>query len=117
MSEIANASTQHVFRRHGEESVRTSSRDIEAAPPTCRVPTIADTVQLREIMTRDVVCAREDLGIDALVDIVASPRVGGVPVVDRDGMPIGMITNRDLVDDLLRTGRAPRAILEARQLM
>jgi CBS domain-containing protein len=117
MSEPTNASTQRVFRRHGEESVRTSSPDIEVSADTAGVPTIADTVQLREIMTRDVVCAREDLGVDALVEIVASHRIGCVPVVDRDGAPIGMITNRDLVDDLLRTGRAPRPILEARQLM
>jgi CBS domain-containing protein len=117
MREITNASTQHVFRRHGEESVRTSSSDIEVAPAR-RVPTIADTVQLHEIMARDVVCARDDLDVDALVELMASHRIGCVPIVDRDGAPIGMVTNRDLVDDLLRCrGDDAPAILEVRRLM
>jgi CBS domain-containing protein len=117
MSEITNASMQHVFRRLGEESLRTSSSDIEVAPAR-RVPTIADRVELREIMARDVVCARDDLDIDALVDLMTARRIGCVPIVDRDGAPIGMVTNRDLVDDLLRRrGDDAPAIFEARQLM
>ncbi|MEO8845496.1 MAG: CBS domain-containing protein [Kofleriaceae bacterium] len=59
-------------------------------------------------MSRDVVCARDDLDVDAVVELMVRRRIGCVPVVDRDGRPIGMVTKQDLVEQLLAS-RDPEA--------
>ncbi|HEU4727101.1 MAG TPA: CBS domain-containing protein [Kofleriaceae bacterium] len=68
---------------------------------TPRVPTIADRVPVSQIMSRDVVCAREDLNIEALLELIVQRHIGCVPVVDERGRPLGMITKFDLVEQLL----------------
>ena len=67
-------------------------------------PTIADRVPISEIMTREVVCARHDLRIDALVPVMVRNHIGCLPVVDERGRPVGMITKLDLVEQLDRAG-------------
>ena len=76
------------------------------------VPTIADRVPISEIMTRDVVCARHDLRIDALVPVMVRNHIGCVPVVDERGRPVGMITKLDLVEQLDRIDGGDRLIPE-----
>ena len=66
-----------------------------------RLPTIADLLPARRIMSRDVICAREDLEVEALMDLMMRRRIGCVPVVDDRGRPIGMVTKFDLVEQLL----------------
>ncbi len=112
-----NPSTQHVYRGRGEHTVRVPFSD-DVDPLETRVPTIADTVPASWIMSRDVVCARDDLDVDALVDLVVRRRIGCVPVVDRDGCPIGMVTKQDLVEQLLasKNPEVPPP-LSVRQLM
>ncbi len=112
-----NTSTQQVYRGHGEHSVHVPvAEDVDRED--MRVPTIADMVPASWIMTRDVVCARVDLDIDALVELVVRRRLGCVPVVDQDGCPIGMVTKQDLVEHLLdRNNLDVPTTLEVRQLM
>lgn len=110
-------STQHVYEGHGALSVRESSYD-DLAPAETRVPSIADTVPASWIMTRDVVCAHEDLDVESLVELMVRRHIGSVPIVDREGVPVGMVTKHDLVEQLL-AARDPDAqpVLVARQLM
>jgi len=112
-----NASTQYVFRGRGEHSVRVPICDA-ATPSEMRIPTIADAVPARWIMSRDVVCARDNLDVDALIDLMVHKRVGCVPIVDHDGCPIGMVTKQDLLE-LVIAAREPDAAtpLVTRQLM
>jgi CBS domain-containing protein len=92
--------TQHVFRGHGSHSVRVPicQTDGEGMP---QVPTIADLISVRQIMSREVVCAREDLDAGALIDLMMRRRIGCVPVVDERGRPIGMVTKTDVVEQQL----------------
>ncbi|HEX8108592.1 MAG TPA: CBS domain-containing protein [Kofleriaceae bacterium] len=91
--------TQHVFGR-GSETVRLPICEADAEG-MLQVPTIADLIPVRRIMTRDVVCAREDLDVGALLDLMVRRRIGCVPVVDDRGRPIGMVTKTDLVEHQL----------------
>jgi len=60
---------------------------------------VADRVAVREIMSRDLVCAQMDLEISAVVNLIGG-RVGCLPVVDERRHPIGIITKSDLVEQL-----------------
>lgn len=76
---------------------------------------VAEPTPLAQIMTRDVVCASEDLELAPLVELVTTRHIGSVPVVDRNGRAIGIVTKSDLVEILLpRTGLSP---LRARDVM
>lgn len=92
--------TQHVFRGRGSQTVRVPICESEAEG-LLQVPTIADLIPVRRIMSREVVCAREDLDVGALIDLMVRRRIGCVPVVDERGRPIGMITKTDLVEQQL----------------
>lgn len=74
--------------------------------------------RLRNIMSNDLICAYEDLEISALTRLVVDHRVGCIPIVDRQGRPVGMVTKTDLVDhlDALLRGAASRAMY-ARDIM
>lgn len=95
-----NASSCYIYKRGGEvEHVQRSGRPaFELDMPS--TPTIAGLVPVTAIMTRGVICARPDLPIGTVIDLVVNKYIGCVPVVDDDGRPIGMITKRDLVEPL-----------------
>lgn len=92
--------TQHVFRSRGSQTVRVPICETDGEG-LLQVPTIADLIPVRRIMSRDVVCAREDLDAGALIDLMVRRRIGCVPVVDERGRPIGMVTKTDLVEQQL----------------
>ena len=62
--------------------------------------TNADQVQLREVMSRDLICARQDLAIEAVISLMVKNHLGCIPVVDAQRHPIGMITKFDIVEQL-----------------
>lgn len=66
--------------------------------PIPRSPTIADKVPVTAIMTRDVVCARPDLSVDALKQLLVRNHIGCLPIVDDRGRPVGIVTKLDLVE-------------------
>jgi CBS domain-containing protein len=47
-------------------------------------------------MSRDVVCVRDDVGIETLQTLLFDRNIGGAPVVDREGYPVGVVTRSDL---------------------
>jgi CBS domain-containing protein len=109
----AKQAIQHVHRPHGQ-----TDRTLACPPPDpefARVPSIADLVPVTQIMTREISCARPDLEVDRLADLVVREHIGCVPIVNELGGPTGMVTKSDLVE-LLATSdaRAPRT---ARELM
>jgi CBS domain-containing protein len=71
----------------------------EIAAPR-RTRTIAGQVPLAQIMTGNVICARADLEIAAVVGLMMRHHVGCIPVVDGACRPVGMITKYDIVDQL-----------------
>jgi CBS domain-containing protein len=90
-------STQYIYRHHGEQSIRSALCE-PVEPPATRIATIADCVLATSIMSHDVVCARDDLQIDALIELMLGRRIGCIPVVDADGVPVGMVTKQDLIE-------------------
>jgi CBS domain-containing protein len=101
--------TQHVYRGHGNHSVRVPVCETHD-DDVVRVPTVADLVPARRIMSREVVCAREDLDVSALLDLMVRRHIGCVPVVDDRGRPIGMVTKFDVVEQQLASrGGTPLA--------
>lgn len=92
--------TQHVYRGGDNHSVRVPicEADREDLP---QIPTVADLIPVTRIMSREVVCAREDLDVGALLDLMVRRRIGCVPVVDERGRPIGMVTKTDVVEQQL----------------
>jgi len=99
-----SAPTQHVYRGRGSHSVRVPICEVDGEG-LLQVPTIADLVPVRRIMSRDVICAREDLDAAALTDLMVRRRIGCVPVVDDRGRPIGMVTKTDLIEQQLAAGQ------------
>lgn len=62
--------------------------------------TIADSVPVAAIMSRDVVCAYPDLAVDKLLEVMIGQRLGCMPIVDDRGCPVGMVTKLDVVEQL-----------------
>lgn len=60
--------------------------------------TISSVVTVRQIMSNEVVCARADLAIGAVVKLMIEQRLGCLPIVDARRRPIGIITKFDLVE-------------------
>lgn len=57
----------------------------------------ADTTQITEVMCRDVVTVRADLGVEALTKLFLDRQLSRAPVVDAAGHLIGMVSKTDLV--------------------
>jgi CBS domain-containing protein len=83
------------------------------APPRATLRRRVDTpttpgerTPVSEIMTRDVWCGREELDLPSLRRLLAERQVGGIPIVDDAGRPIGMVTTSDLSRHAESGGRA-----------
>lgn len=100
MEPTPTSPTQRIYRGHGEHSLRLPFCE-PPAPALPQVATIADIVPACRIMTRDVICAREDLDLDALMELMVRHRLGCVPIVDERGHPVGMVTKLDLLEQLV----------------
>jgi len=75
-------------------------------PPQDQLPqrrTLADCIPLHQIMQRDVICARPDLDVAAVTDLMIRHHVGCIPVVDERRHPIGVITKFDVVEQIHAT--------------
>lgn len=71
-----------------------------------RTRTIADTIPVTEIMARDIVCARADLSVEALTQLLVHNHIGCIPIVDDRGHPIGIVTKLDLVERTPKMAKA-----------
>lgn len=73
-------------------------------PPPLRLP--AEQVGLAQIMTRDVICVRDDVSAESLAALLIDLAITGAPVVDERGRPIGVVSRSDLVQlELAEEGR------------
>jgi CBS domain-containing protein len=74
--------------------------------PTRYKRTVADHVPLREVMRRELICARPDLELGKIAALMVDYHVGCVPIVDERRRPLGVITKFDLVEHLATASRA-----------
>jgi CBS domain-containing protein len=68
-----------------------------AEPTRHLAPTPGERTPVSTIMTTDVWCGRPELDLPSLRRLVATRQVGGIPIVDDAGRPIGMVTTGDLM--------------------
>ncbi|NJK81845.1 MAG: CBS domain-containing protein [Chloroflexaceae bacterium] len=54
-------------------------------------------MKAREIMTSNVVSVREDNSVEDAARLLARHRISGMPVVNRTGVLVGLITEHDLI--------------------
>jgi CBS domain-containing protein len=55
----------------------------------------------RDIMTKDVLTVSPETSISELAKTLENRKIGGLPVVDKDGHLVGIITQSDLVERTL----------------
>lgn len=67
-----------------------SLRDALGGPPDPGTP-------LADLMSRQVVCVTADTGLDELRSLLVESEIGGVPVVDERGRPIGIVSRADVL--------------------
>ena len=94
---------QHVYRDRGDPRDRVFE-STGAAPPLGGLPTPFAITPVAQIMSRDLICAHPALATEVLAELLVRDRIGCVPVVDKHGRPVGLITKRDLVEQLLAVG-------------
>ena len=65
--------------------------------PRVRVPTGAALTPITDVMSADLVCVQPSLDRQALTALLVDRGIGGAPVVDSCGRPIGVVSKSDLV--------------------
>ena len=56
------------------------------------------------LMTTQVLAVRPDVGLEALADLLLERGIGGAPVVDEAGRPVGVVSKTDLMRERLMAG-------------
>lgn len=96
----------------GEPADHVSCRSERSAMPASgsATGTLADRTPVSAVMTTRVLAVRPDVSLDALADIFLDRGIGGAPVVDEEGRPVGMVSKTDLVRERLVTGDTGEAV-------
>jgi CBS domain-containing protein len=68
------------------------------------------------VMTSDVFAVRPDVSLEALMDVLLERGIGGAPVVDEEGRPVGVVSKTDLLDQRFVAGDTGEAIAPGRQV-
>jgi CBS domain-containing protein len=71
----------------------------------CSIEPTPGPARVADIMTRDVQCVSPEVGARELVQLLATRGVTGLPVVDAEGRPVGIVSQSDVVR-ALATGEA-----------
>ena len=110
LEECATCASCEVVHTENQDRQYIQCRALANAPggggPTHADWELTDRVtrtEVVQVMNGSVVSVRSDLRVDALRSLLLERQIGGVPVVDTQGRPIGMVTKSDLL-----RGRVPR---------
>ncbi len=107
---------QHVYRDRGDPRDRVFE-GTSVPPPLGALSAPFARSPVAQIMSRDLVCAHPALATEVLAELLVRDRIGCVPVVDKHGRPVGLITKRDLVEQLLAVGPVGTDIPTTRSLL
>jgi CBS domain-containing protein len=77
---------------------------------------ITSRMLVREAMSSPVISVREDADVVDVAGTMKNNRVGAVIITNRQGKPVGIVTERDIVTRLVSEGRAPKAVI-AKEIM
>ena len=64
----------------------------------------ANEARIADVMTRDVICVRPDLSVEALTSLFLERGISGAPVVDAKDRPIGVVSKTDLLREQFEHG-------------
>lgn len=79
-----------------------------------RLPPAASGVPVTDAMARPVVTVDPEMGLLELMRLFVTAGIGGAPVVDASGKPIGVVSKTDLLRELYdQSGSATRASIDA----
>lgn len=67
-------------------------------------------MKVANLMTKDVSCCRTDEPLSAAAERMWTRDCGVLPVLDADGKPIGMVTDRDICMSTWMNGAPPQAL-------
>ncbi|MBU8895484.1 CBS domain-containing protein [Corallococcus sp. H22C18031201] len=67
-------------------------------------------MKVEDIMTRDPVTCMPDTSMRQAAQWMVEGDCGALPVVDSDGLPVGVITDRDITCRVVAQGRDPAAL-------
>ena len=99
MSASIQARCCRIYQGQGEAETHALPAPASVRPPDAS-GSRAEQVELRHVMCRDLVCARPDLDIQAVIGLIVQNHFGCIPVVNDQRRPIGMITKFDVVEQL-----------------
>lgn len=77
---------------------------------------VMDRTPVSAVMTSDVFAVRADVSLEALTDVLLERGIGGAPVVDEEGRPVGVVSKTDLLDQRFVTGDTGEAMARGRQV-
>jgi CBS domain-containing protein len=64
------------------------------------VHALATATRIRDVMTPMVTCVTRDVPVHALTKLLLENAISGVPVVDQNGRPVGVVSKTDLIAQL-----------------
>ena len=64
----------------------------------------------RDLMTPDPACCSPDATLEKIATLMVANDCGEIPIVDRSGRPIGVVTDRDIVCRVVAEGKDPASI-------
>ena len=91
LERMRRARVRHLIVREGDDYRIVSMRDYVLKAPDATSPPLA-----RDVMTAPAVACREEAFFEEVAEILADRDISGMPVVDRRGTVVGVISERDL---------------------
>lgn len=64
----------------------------------------------RDLMTPDPACCSPDTTLEKLATLMVANDCGEIPIIDRLGRPIGVVTDRDIVCRVVAEGKDPTTL-------
>jgi CBS domain-containing protein len=97
-----------VTRPEMPQTIRDAAVDAHpGVSDTARANTGADPVRVRHVMSTDVVTVSPDTPVQDIADLMIQQRISSVPVVDRAGRLVGIVSDGDLISRV-EIGTEPR---------
>jgi CBS domain-containing protein len=100
------ARTEHVYCQR----FQAGERPAVPAPPGADAGTASNQTPVWALMTTQVLAVRPDVSLEVLAELCLDRNIGGAPVVDAEGRPIGVVTKTDLVGERFITGDTGEAM-------